>query len=736
MLQPGQRLGPYEVVAPLGAGGMGEVYRARDPRLSRDVALKVLPEGIARDAELLARLEEEARATSALNHPSIVVVHEVGQAEDRRFIVMELVEGESLRQVLARGPLPVREAVRIAAQVAEGLAAAHAHGIVHRDLKPENVMVTRDGRAKILDFGLSRRSAVAPSRPGDTLALRQKATAPGLVVGTVTYMSPEQVRAEEVDHRSDVFSFGVVLFEILTGKPPFRRPTPAETMAAVLTEDPPPLSNLLPSVPPALERVVARCLEKNRERRFHSAHDLAFALEALSWVSVSVPPEVTALPGPRRRRAALVAAAAGVLLLVAAGAGLLATRAGGRPEAPSFRRITFSRGAIRSARFAPDGKTVVYGAAWEGDPIRLFTTQAESPESRRLELPDGDVLSVSAQGEMAVSLGRRFLTLHLGVGTLARAPLAGRAPRELLEGVQDADWAPDGETLCVVRDVDGRNRLELPAGTVLYETEGWLSHPRVSPKGDLVAFMEHPLRWDDRGFVSVVDVAGKGKRVASQTWQSAGGLAWGPDGREIWFTGAPEGAGRELHATTPDGKERVVLRVSGNLTLQDVSRDGRALVSDDKWRRRVFYAGAPGEREREVLIQAAGTFRPRELYVGYETSTFKKVIAFYAGNVLFPVTPRRTFIPLSASVDVVLETANRERPDILVGYGGWLDIFFSTLEARGLRLEPPKLVMYMGEALPHGARERIERGFGIPVLSRYNAVESFKIGYMCGERTG
>ena len=596
MLEPGQRLGPYEVLAPLGAGGMGEVYRARDPRLGREVALKVLPEGIAKDAELLARFEEEARATSALNHPSIVVVHEVGHEGDRRFIV---IEGESLRQVLSQGPLPVREAVRIAAQVAEALEAAHARGIVHRDLKPENVMVTPEGRVKILDFGLSRRTFLSPSRPGDTFAVRQKATIPGLVVGTVTYMSPEQVRGEQVDHRSDVFAFGSLLFELLTGKAPFRRGTPAETMAAVLTEDPPPLSTLLPSVPPALERVVGRCLEKNADRRFHSAHDLAFALEALSWISVSVPPEVAALPRPGRRGALVAAVATSAILLGAVLVGIAASRLGRAPAAPEFRRITFSRGAIRSARFVPGGKTVVYGAALDGEPIRLYTTQADSPESRRLELPDGDVLAVSAQGEMAVSLGRRFVTLHLGIGTLARAPLAGRAPRELLESVQEADWAPDGDRVCVVRDVDGRNRVELPAGTVLYETGGWISHPRVSPSGDLVAFLEHPLRWDDRGFVSVVDLGGT-KRVASKTWQSAGGLAWSADGREIWFTGAPEGAGRELRATTPDGRERVVLRVSGNLTLQDVSRDGRVLLSDDKWRRRVFYAGAASEREREL----------------------------------------------------------------------------------------------------------------------------------------
>jgi Tol biopolymer transport system component len=620
VVQPGSRLGPYEIVSPLGSGGMGEVYRARDPRLGRDVAIKVLPDTIANDPERLHRFEEEARAASALSHPNIVTVHEIGREGDQRFLVMELVEGETLRARLENGPLSLREAFHIGAQVASGLAAAHAKGIVHRDLKPANVVVTREGIAKILDFGLARRSVLPPVRPGDTHVVRKLATEPGLVVGTAEYMSPEQVRGDIVDSRSDLFSFGTLFYEMLTGRMPFLRGSPADTMAAILMEEPQDLPSLVPGLPSSIERIVRRCLEKNPERRFQSAKDLAFALEGLPWSSSSartlamraVPNVVGGASNPeapiietatapvagRRLRPALAVA----LLIALAGASLLAFWVGRRSaplSEPIFRRLTFSRGAIRSARFSPDGRTVVYGAAWNGEPIRLFTTQAESPESRRLEFADGDILAVSPKGEMAISLGHRYLTLHLGIGTLARAPIAGQAPREVLERVQEADWAPDSESLGVVRDVEGRNRLEFPIGKVLYETAGWLSHPRISPTGDEVALIEHPLRWDDQGAVIVVSRSGK-KRLVSGTWQSAGGLAWGPEGREIWFTAAPAGAGRALHAITPGGRERIVLRVSGNITLQDIHRNGRVLLSDDKWRRRLFFRGADAPRETEL----------------------------------------------------------------------------------------------------------------------------------------
>jgi Tol biopolymer transport system component len=424
-------------------------------------------------------------------------------------------------------------------------------------------------------------------------------TGPGLVVGTVDYMSPEQVRGEAADGRSDIFALGALLHELLSGRPPFARPTPADTMAAVLSDDPPDLAALTVPPPPGLDRIVRRCLEKRPAMRFQSARDVAFALEAVGAAATRTtavePPSVR--PRRGRRAAAFVGGAvAGVVLLAG---GFQVGRRAGSAEPPSLTRLTFSRGTIRSARFGPDGRTVVFGAAWGGAPIRLFVAQPGIPEPQPSELPDADVLSVSPSGEMALCVGRRFRSLVDASGPLARAPIGGRAPRELLESVRDADWAPDGETLAVVRDVKGETRLEMPIGSVLFSTDGWVSNPRVSPDGARVAFLHHPLRWDDRGSVTVVR-AHESAVTLGGTWQSAGGLAWSPSGKEIWYTAAPAGAGRELRAVDLEGSDRALLRVSGNLTLHDVSRSGRVLLSDDKWRRRVYYRARGAPRDVEL----------------------------------------------------------------------------------------------------------------------------------------
>src|SRR6202158_373090 len=283
-LSSGTKLGPYEIQAPLGAGGMGEVYRARDTRLGRDVAIKVLPEALANDADRLRRFEQEARTIAALNQPNILGIHDIGAHDGAPFLVSEFLDGQTLREKLEAGPLPVRRAIEYALGIAQGLAAAHQKGIVHRDLKPENVFVIRDGRVKVLDFGLAK--LVRPEESHETVeTLTSPGTLPGMVIGTVGYMSPEQVRGEPSDARADIFSFGAVLYEMPTGRRAFKRETSAETMAAILREEPPELNDSGWQGPQALQRILVRCLEKNVERRFQSASDLAFAIESLSGSS-------------------------------------------------------------------------------------------------------------------------------------------------------------------------------------------------------------------------------------------------------------------------------------------------------------------------------------------------------------------------------------------------------------------------------------------------------------------
>jgi TolB-like protein len=322
-LKPDAQLGLYRLIAPLGAGGMGEVWRARDEKLDRDVALKVLPARLAADADALARFEREAKAVAALSHPNILAIYDFGEAQGRHYAVMELLEGQTFRESMAGGPLSAKKAIEYGRQVAEGLAAAHAKGIVHRDLKPENLFVTRDGHVKILDFGLARQD-VSPSDAGQTSSPTvARATEPGVVMGTVGYMAPEQVRGEVADHRADVFAFGAVLYEMLAGRRPFDRATRAETMTAILREDAPRLTTVRSTVPPALEQVVEHCLEKRPEDRFQSARDLAFALGASATASGGADLQ-TAAAGPRQpaggARARWLKPAALALIVLGAGA--------------------------------------------------------------------------------------------------------------------------------------------------------------------------------------------------------------------------------------------------------------------------------------------------------------------------------------------------------------------------------------------------------------------------------
>ncbi len=598
-LVAGSRLGPYEILGPIGAGGMGEVYRAKDPRLGRDVAVKVLPASFSQDADRLRRFEQEARAAGALNHPNITSVYDIGSADNAPYIVTELLEGETLRQRIAVGPIGPRKAIDYAVQIAKGLAAAHEKGIVHRDLKPENLFLTKDGRVKILDFGLAKLKSERDDG-GQTDMQTVSGTQPGVVLGTMGYMSPEQVRGKPADKRSDLFAFGTILYEMLSGQKAFRGDSAADTITAILTKEPPDLSQTNRDVHPGLDRIVRHCLEKNPEERFESARDVAFDLEALS--GVSTPAGAVAVrgerPGRRPSWALLVAAVIVGAAVAAVAAWTWGKRAGYVPP-PSFHQLTFQRGEVGGALFAPDGQTAVYSAAWEGKPFEVFINRPESPESRPFGLPGTEVLAISKSGEMAVSLNRRTPQPFIRTGRLARISIAGGAPRDVLDDVQWADWSPDGQSLAIVRDVGVKNRLEFPIGKVLYDTTGWVSHPRVSPKGDLVAFIDHSVLRDDGGSVAVVDLSGK-KRTLSPVYATAQGLAWRPDGSEIWYTAAEGGFNRAVHAVTLSGKERLVGRVPGISTIRDISKDGRVLMTNESDRLGILARGPGDEKEREL----------------------------------------------------------------------------------------------------------------------------------------
>jgi serine/threonine protein kinase len=569
----GQVIGHYRVIEKIGSGAMGEVFRARDERLGRDVALKLIRPASSANPDHLRRFELEARAAAALNHPNIVAIYDVGLHEGSPYIVCELLEGKTLRKLLAEGALPIRLATDYSLQIVQGLIAAHDRRIVHRDLKPENLFVTSDGWVKILDFGVAKLQP-APEDAGRGIEDLTTVTKSGSVVGTVAYMSPEQLRGKAVDHRSDIFSVGAILYEMLTGRRAFRGETEVDTITAVLREDPPEINLEEASVPVPFQQVVRHCLEKEPENRFQSARDLAFALDTLANASGG---RTTRLR-PQSRWGIVPWAVSGVLLV--ATLLLLGNQLRQKTVSPTYRRLTFEQGTVYSARFAPDFQAIVYGAAWNGKPLQLFSAVGDSLLTQPLNLPDANLLAISSTGELAVVLrGSHRAHLETEGGTLARTPLAGGSPREVLEDVPWADWDANGE-LAVVHHVQGRDRLEYPIGHVLYQSNGWISHPRISPQSDKIAFMDHPAPWDDRGFVSFTDLAGH-VNVLSPESSSEAGLAWSPDGNEVWYTAAEKSNNRDLLAVSLSGRIRRILELPASMTLEDVAPDGRVLVSLD-----------------------------------------------------------------------------------------------------------------------------------------------------------
>jgi len=584
---------------------MGRVFRAVDIRLRRRIAIKFMLATDKADPDGQQRFLREARAASALNHPNIVAVYDVGRTEATSFIAMELVEGRTVRELLVPGPLSVKRALSIAAQAADGLAKAHAAGIVHRDLKPENLMVSSDGFVKILDFGLAKLAGERPGGLSDALTMTGSQTASGVIVGTVGYMSPEQASAAPLDFRSDQFSLGAILYEIVTGNRAFTRATVVDTLSAILHEEPQPLASLRPDSPLALRWLIERCLSKEPDDRYASTRDLARDLAMLRDHLAESGASEALVTRSRTRAVPILAALLGAGLAGALVSFVLLKASLERKPPPSYSQLTFRQGTIRSAKFSPDGQTVLYAAAWSGQPLELFAVRPGAPESRTLGQLGANEMSVSSSGEIALVMRNRFLGLFPGFGTLARMPFeGGSSPREVLEGISFVDWSPNGATMAVVRQSGSLQRLEYPIGKILYETAGWISHPRVSPDGLRVAFLDHAIPGDDRGKVAVADRAGW--KTLGSTWGSAWGLAWPPGGKEIWFTAAKAGWHRELRAISLSGKERLVSRGLATLVLYDIARNGRVLLAHDSLRFGTLALTPDRTQERELSWLDAG----------------------------------------------------------------------------------------------------------------------------------
>jgi serine/threonine protein kinase len=602
-LASGTKLGPYELVSLIGAGGMGEVYRARDHRLGRDVAVKILPASFAADPDRLRRFEQEARAIAALNHPNILGVHDIGQHDGTRFMVCELLEGESLHAVLSRSALSHRRAIDYSIQVAHGLAAAHSKGIAHRDLKPDNIFVTREGRVKILDFGLAK--TVDGAGHDATMTSGGPATGVGTVVGTAGYMSPEQVRGAAVDCRTDIFSFGTVLYEMLTGVRAFRRDTTAETMTAILNDDPPENPADGRPLPPALDRIVHHCLEKAPDQRFQSARDLAFDLESISSTTSSSGLSAAKVKVASKTRFYLIGASA-ALTLLAGLAGWLLSSAVRQAPGSHFHQLTYRRGTPGSARFTPDGQNVIYTATWEGAEPELYIVPADGVAGHPTGIKNARLLAVSSRGELAVALAPEQVANFLAPGNLARTT-GDSAPKPEIENVQAADFTPDGSALAIVRYVpaDLMCQLEYPIGHILYR-EKLIEDLRFSPNGKYLAFNAHTNPSDDRGNVTILRTTGE-KVATSPLYESSQGLAWSADGDEVWSTSPLESG--EVHALSLSGKVREPLAMPGRLHLRDIGPNGQMLVAQGIARRGMIISSADGETQRDLSWLDFSMFR-------------------------------------------------------------------------------------------------------------------------------
>jgi serine/threonine protein kinase len=513
---------------------------------------------------------------ASLNHPNIATIFGLEQSDGVNYLVMELVPGQTLAERVSAGALKIEEALKVGVQIAEALEAAHEKGVIHRDLKPANVKVTPEGRLKVLDFGLAKAFAGDSGLDlSNAPTLTAMGTEEGRILGTPAYMSPEQARGKTVDKRTDIWAFGCVLYELLTGKVAFRGETISDTLAAVLEREPD-LQALPPATPAKMRDLLRRCLQKGSQRRLRDIGDARIEIEEALAAPTIAEPSVAAIPLRVSWRREILWGITSLLLAgIAVGFVSLTRRP---PEPPVYHQVTFRRGTIRSARFAPDGKTIIYSASFEGRAIQTFWMRSESPESTALPFPNSTLHAVSSSGELAIGL-RRGSTV-----TQTVVALAGGAPREIVEGIADEDWAPDSENLAVAHTVGDRARIEFPVGNVLYDPGPGvgLRDVRFSPQGDLIAFVEQgPIG----NSICVVDRSGK-RRVVSSGWDDPVDLAWNPLSGEIWFTARElheSSGGLVLHAVSLAGKHRVVARVPGLLMIQDIAHDGRVLLKQAEW---------------------------------------------------------------------------------------------------------------------------------------------------------
>ena len=619
-LRSGTRLGPYEIVALIGAGGMGEVYKARDTRLGRAVAVKILPAEFASDAKLKLRFEREAKAISALNHPHICTLHDIGHERDVDYLVMELCEGKTLAQKIEDGQLSIDQVLDYGMQIADALDKAHRKGIIHRDLKPSNIMLTKAG-VKLLDFGLAKQvAAIATAGGTQTSTVDQPLTGGTSIAGTLQYLAPETLSTGQVDRRSDIWALGLVLYEMIGGRPAFQADSRAKLVAAILEHAPPPLT----AANRDLEHIVSCCLRKDPEERWQSVADVA---EGLRWLCARSP---TRVEKPRARLRALLWSIAALALLAAGLAAFVLIPRRAKPV--SFQRITFRRGVVTKARFAPDGKTVIFAAAWEADPLHIFVKRPESDDAVPLDLPPADLLSVSSSGELAIlTNARRQVPFGTTIGTLARVAMNGGVPRPLVENVISADWSPDGRSIAIIRDTGREQRVEIRSADggelirqVYANASGVLGHLRFSPSGDRIAFVSAVGRAGSGKLpVVVVNSDGGEPRLIGST-VTYSDLVWSPDGRELWFSNGTmvqadvratsvDALGERQESTSSDPRNisredlqnygsresRTIFRAPGNFSFADIAGKSVLVVQNDV-SARAFCRGPGDVADRDV----------------------------------------------------------------------------------------------------------------------------------------